>query len=331
MTKELPLDLVSKNFSFAKSAALLLVLLGHFDKLENLFGHFINEGSWILVTFGLCVFGFSSAYFTGKKYSNGNFTGYWKNKFTRLFVRVIVIQIFLFIFLFFSRGDSVFCWHSLVHFFGGTGFLNWFHIKDQSPMGNGLWFFTLLLIFYALYPFLISIHEKYYSIWIYMLLYILTFLLQSFFPMGHMLWLTAFAFLSGIFFAKTHNVLFVKLLMALSLLCMPTFLALNFLQIKSFNFIIISIISIGCCLYCIYFYFSFERFFRNAVSFINKHMLEIYFIHSYLYIYFFGNDFINIFSSFLLFASTAWILSKISSFFQNIIEKKIRNAPCIRA
>ncbi len=35
-----------------------------------------------------------------------------------------------------------------------TGFLNWLDIENNSPFGAGMWFLTLLLIFYAFFPFL---------------------------------------------------------------------------------------------------------------------------------------------------------------------------------
>ena len=81
---------VSANFELAKAVAIFTVVAGHF----------YGPSSWPLVTVALCIFGFSSAYFTDKKYAEGDLDGYWKNKFKRLFFRVIIINLFLIIIFF---------------------------------------------------------------------------------------------------------------------------------------------------------------------------------------------------------------------------------------
>lgn len=42
-----------------------------------------------------------------------------------------------------------------MHAVGLAGFLNWAAIPNQGALGAGLWLFTLLLIYYLAYPYLV--------------------------------------------------------------------------------------------------------------------------------------------------------------------------------
>ena len=67
----------SRNFRFAKALAIVFVFSGHF-------GTGI-PGFWMLVSIGLFVFAFSSAYFTSAKYHEVlDLRAFWKCKLLRL-------------------------------------------------------------------------------------------------------------------------------------------------------------------------------------------------------------------------------------------------------
>lgn len=133
---------VSRNFSIAKVLAIVIVVADHWFK---------DSSIWILSNISLFIFAFSSSFFTGRLYGVDVDTGaFWKKKLRRLGVRYWMVLALLALLLI-LQGRDVFHWHSLVHIAGLSGILNLFG-PSQSALGRGLWFFTLLLFFYALYP-----------------------------------------------------------------------------------------------------------------------------------------------------------------------------------
>ena len=186
---------ISRNFEVAKIAAILLVATGHF------FGGIL----WVPVTMALFVFGFSSALFTSSRYCETfAWRPFWKRKMTRLGPDLLVIALFLFILFLWEQRSGIFTVHTVINVFGLTGFLNWFGIRNQSPYGEGLWFFTLLIVFYLAYPLIRHVNRSRVG----RNLFIITaFAATTYFhcvlPVGHALWLTAFGFLFGVFYERS--------------------------------------------------------------------------------------------------------------------------------
>ncbi len=136
----------SYNFMLGKVVAIYAVAAAHFLPLP---------GDWIAASVGLFVFGFSSGFFTSAKYQDDFQLGrFWWKKLTRLGPDLLVINLFLLV-LFLAQGKSgIWTWQTLTSLLGVKGFLTWFGLKNPSPFGAGIWFLTLLLIFYAVYPLL---------------------------------------------------------------------------------------------------------------------------------------------------------------------------------
>lgn len=133
---------LSKNFSAAKVVCILLVVSSHW---------FTGTAMWPFATIALFVFGFSSAFFTGRIYhTNVDVAAFWRKKIRRLGVRYWLILSVLAVLLV-VQGRNIFHWHSLVHIMGLSGVLNLFG-PSKSALGAGLWFFTVLVLFYAAYP-----------------------------------------------------------------------------------------------------------------------------------------------------------------------------------
>ena len=137
---------VSDNFTLAKFLAIILVSTGHY---------FDGSLLWVPVTVGLFIFAFASGYFTSLKHSPEMPLGkFWLAKARRLGPPLIVINLFLGILFLVQGREGIWHPHTLLGMTGLTGFLNWFGIANQSPFGAGLWFMTVLLLFYLLYPLL---------------------------------------------------------------------------------------------------------------------------------------------------------------------------------
>ncbi len=188
-------ELASENLSAAKGGAALTVMAGHY-------GTGIPD-FWVVVTVGLLVFSISSGYFTWHRY-HGEFSWrrFWRRKAARLIPNLIVIELFLFI-LFSAQGsEGLWSWHTVFNLAGLNGFLNWFHISNESPYGRGMWFLTLLLIFYTIYPLLERLYRGSGSIVTTIGGILCLFILNRTVEYGHALWLTGAGFLVGIFMAR---------------------------------------------------------------------------------------------------------------------------------
>lgn len=305
---------VSANFELAKAVSIFTVVAGHF----------YGPSSWPLVTVALCVFGFSSAYFTDKKYAEGNLDGYWTNKFKRLFFRVILINLFLIILLLIKNQEGLFSWYSVVHFLGATGFLNWFHVVDKSPLGDGLWFFTLLLIFYSLYPLFRRIPINFINYYNLLIFYLFICIMQLIYPMGHMLWITIFSFIAGIFFLRNKSKISIS---GFLILIFTLFIIYKFVKIKNLNVYLISIFSSALCVFIVNLKLKLPKFLFSITKFINSHMVEIYFIHGYLFYRPFSYQLINFFVSVFLILSAAYLLLKTSVSTQKLVRHIHENSP----
>jgi hypothetical protein len=103
---------VSRNYSFAKVVAILMVTTGHW---------FAGTILWIPVTFGLFVFAFSSGYFTSALYGECVARGrFWRKKLERLGLRYWIILAFISALLVLDD-RPVWNWHSLIHVAGMSG------------------------------------------------------------------------------------------------------------------------------------------------------------------------------------------------------------------
>ena len=145
-TVEITRQEVSENFTLAKFLAIILVSTGHYF-----------EGSllWVPVTVGLFVFAFASGYFTAIKHTPSlPLKAFWSAKLKRLGPSLIVINLFLLALFLLQGREGIWHPHTLLGITGLSGFLNWLDIKSQSPFGAGLWFLTVLLLFYLIYPLL---------------------------------------------------------------------------------------------------------------------------------------------------------------------------------
>ena len=183
----------SLNFAGAKVAAILTVAAGHW------FGGLL----WIPATLALIVFAYSSAWFTARRYPEPHTrAGFWRAKLRRL-VPPFWLALALAGGLALLHGRTLLHWHSLMHALGMTGLLIWFGVPNRSGLGAGLWFLTVLLLFYAAYPALARAARRPRGALLLSVLAAAAAIgLDRWVNMGHALWLTAAAFVLGVTSAR---------------------------------------------------------------------------------------------------------------------------------
>lgn len=304
---------ISRNFSFAKVVAIYTVVLGHW---------FSGTILWIPVTVGLFIFAFSSAYFTAIKYPDNMDLGYfWIQKLKRLGISLIVILIFLSCLLI-SKGSVVYHWHTVVHFFGLSGFLNWFSIPNQSALGNGLWFLTLLLIFYIIYPLLSRLNNIPILSELFAIAAVLSAIfLESTVKVGHELWITSLAFILGVFYAKRSVTVSDKSLVFLIITACALLLALNILaQVKQLNALLILLTCLSVALFLIRGKIPETRIMMRIVK-LEKNILEVFILHTYLFLDIFQNKLIDLILSLIVIFYVSKALCFISSMILSYIKR----------
>ncbi len=300
---------VSYNFSLAKVLAILMVVAGHY----------FSGILWIPTTFALFVFAFSSGYFTARKYRN-NFSlqRFWEAKIVRLSYPLFVIDAFL-LALFLFRGESgLSSWQTIPSVLGLSGFLTWFGLGNPSPFGAGLWFFTLLLIFYAVYPLLARINSRR-PLALAFLLGCLTMasILHYRVEVGHSLWLTAFAFVLGVYAGRYGIGIGPKWGIALVFLACSLLVGLNLgLGFNRLNYFFILTASYGIVAFLLGGWLP--RRFLGKFLLLSGCIIQIYFIHTYLFLRgVTGQPALDFAASMVLIVGCALLLEKVTSCFRD--------------
>jgi hypothetical protein len=294
----------SDNFAFLKGAAILIVIVGHFCHITNF---------WIVVTVGLLLFSSTSGYFTLQRYqADFSYKMYWKKKLMRLAPSLFIIYLFLFLLFIFQGRENLWSWHTVVNILGMNGFLNWFRIHNQSPYGAGMWFLTLILLFYALYPFLKHAYiNKSRSIIFSVSALILFYILNRTIEYGHALWMTSFGFFMGMMLFRNNLWLSSKLSSFLVMVSGTLMLLFHYyFAFDAANYFFIMAIACGILLY--FRTIQICKVCKILGVYLSSILLELYLIHPYLYIELTEKSFINQFASIALVFIVASILGTLS-------------------
>lgn len=297
---------ISNNFHIVKVLSIVAVISGHYFREFTFL--------WVPVAIGLLIFSYSSGFFTWLKYNEHyDKKAFWMQKVERLGLNLAVINIFLLILFLIQGKPEVMTWHTIVNMLGLTGFLNWFHISNTSPFGAGMWFFTLLLIFYFSYPAIEYLNRKKSTSYLFVFFFVvLAYYLHCHIKYGHALWLTACGFVVGVFFARNGIGVTGRLSVSIFGVILGIMLWFNYLLgIKNYNFFFILFLGILCI-------FSlkdiqFPGFLLMVGSLFSGCLLEIYLIHTYLFIEPTGYRFVNFAISLFIILSSAKILQLITS------------------
>lgn len=319
----------SKNLSTVKGVAALIVMVGHYASIPNF---------WVVVTVCLLIFTISSGYFTWQRY-HGEFSWchYWRGKAIRLGSRLIIIELFLFCLFLVEGRNELWSWHTIVNLAGLNGFLNWFHIPNRSPYGAGMWFLTLLLIFYAAYPFLERFYRRNSSSLAVTICGILSlFVLNRTMVYGHALWLTAAGFLVGIFLAQRHVRLTVIAAAAMVIMSAVSMIVFHTLfAFDTANFFFILSVAIGVNLFLME--VDLPQQVTRIGTWLSGILLEIYLLHPYLKVTLTGMNVLDVSISIavVLFvgALLAWFGKQVRRYMTLLIyyllKKKCHNMRCI--
>lgn len=298
----------SRNFSFAKVVAILTVMTGHW---------FTGTILWIPVTFGLLVFAFSSGYFTSAIYGTKvQHRHFWRKKLERLGLRYWVVLAFIVVVGSVS-GKTVWHWHSLVHLAGLSGVLNWISVDNKSMLGNGLWFFTLLLLFYFAYPYLAQASRTRHGAAA-MLVggFVLAVMLEEHVKVGHELWLTAYAFIAGVAWGAHRPRLSWVWALALTLSLWGMLLVLNLVGIKQLNTVLLGAGGLAVAVWLTVARLPQWRLI-DRIALLDRYVLEIFLVHMYLFVHPFGNpiaDFLlSVFLVIVAAIALGWLADRLSA------------------
>jgi hypothetical protein len=238
---------------------------------------------------------------------------FWLRKVQRLGIKLAVIDLFLLLLFLIGHRSGIWTWQTIVNVFGLNGFLNWFQIRNPSPFGRGMWFFTLLLIFYLLYPILEYLtRNKPISFFLTALFVLIAFYLHNHVEIGHALWLTACGFVLGIVFARNMIKIPLYLSIVALICCLFIMSYLNyFLGIKTYNYFLI--LSLGILSASVLINIRLPFAFFTASSFFSGCIFEIYLIHPYIRYQGTKYMFVDVMISLLVVIIAAKLLQLISS------------------
>lgn len=291
---------ISYNFSVAKVLSILMVATGHY------FGGLL----WIPTTIALFVFAFSSGYFSSLKYT-GNFSvkQFWLAKVSRLGFSLLFINLFLLLLFLFQGKGNIFSLDSIIGMAGLSSILNWLNIPYKSPFGNGLWFLTVLYVFYLVYPLVERINRNRRRAFLFVsFMLVVTALLNSNVRVPYELWMTAFAFLFGSYVTTIPVKFSFYLVSTILVVCVVTMLVLNELfGINALNYYLILLVSISVCGVLIT--HRLPNFFAQFTSLFSECVFEIYLIHTYLFLRFHDAEVLGYVGSILLILLVAKLLS----------------------
>ncbi|QOL50936.1 acyltransferase family protein [Massilia litorea] len=284
---------------------------------------FKDSPIWILSTVALFVFGFSSAFFTGRL--NGvdlDVGAFWNKKLRRLGVRYWLILSVLTMLLI-VQGRDILHWHTIVHFIGLSGVLNLFG-PSMSALGAGLWFFTLLLFFYAAYPLLARRLIASPRTTVTMAIATIALLaLDHTVKFGFSLWLTMLGFLIGTYVGVNRLRTNVALLNG-ALIALPLSIAvLNmFFGFRALNGILLFACSLAISLRLTHPGLRLASL-RFLVP-LEACLLEIYLIHSYLFVHPSGNPIIDFLLSLVVIVAAAIVLNRAGNY---LVARIFKNKP----
>jgi surface polysaccharide O-acyltransferase-like enzyme len=298
---------ISRNFTALKSMSIMVIVCAHFYRDIHIL--------WVPAALGLFIFAYSSAYFTSLKY-NGSYDlkRYFVNKIYRLGINLLFINLFLLVLFSVQGKGNIWNLKTLLSFFGLTGLLDWLRIHVDGPFGAGMWFLTLLLVFYTVYPLLNRFLRQKSLVYLFFLItiIILSWLNRNVIY-GHALWLTLCGFIFGFVSARSgirvsRGLSIIAIIAALGLIVFFNFAKSN----NAYNFNLLLLLF--CAFVLLVEYIRFPKIVHSLGLLLSKCTLEMYLIHTAIFIRLTHVDWIDVSLSLLCIISLSLVLAWISNF-----------------
>jgi hypothetical protein len=217
------------------------------------------------------------------------------------------------------RGGTVLHWHTLAHFLGLSGVLNWMSIRNASDLGAGLWFFTLLLLFYLVYPYLARAGLSRQRAWAISAVAIgAAIYLEDHVRVGHELWLTSLGFILGVMYGANEPSVRASWAAAGAVLGCALLLAAHAIGLNSFNTILIAMTSIACAVWL-------SKATNRApkvslhIAKLESYLLEIFLIHTYLFVHPTGKSLLDLAVSIALVVAAALVVNRVASWVSSLV------------
>ncbi len=303
---------LSINGTLIKCTSLFLIIIGHFWV----------DFPWLLSWIAIFNFSFLSGTLTCIKYQDKlDLLIFWKRKIQRFGINLMVINTFLLIIFLCQDKQGIFTWQTIIAFFGLNGVINWFFLPNPSPYRVEIWFFTLLIIFYLVFPLLLMIYKKRNCSILFVIFTILiTAYLNEKIKYNYALWLAICSFSTSGAFINLFFKINAKTSLLYFFIVISMMIALNLLNIKYFNYIGIFISSI--CFLSFFIKLEFPIVLYQISKKFENCLLEIYLIHRYLFIKITNYKIADFCLSIILILIVAINLRNISNYLRNKIFNK---------
>jgi len=141
----------SIGYDLIRSFCIIVVFVGHIidRQSHNAFCLLISD----ILSPGLTMslLGFISGIVLSSKYEYTRHADFLIARFIRIYIPLITCLILISIYVT-ILGQSIISQHSILHVMGLSGFFFLFGISSKSPLGQGLWFVTIIIVMYLLFP-----------------------------------------------------------------------------------------------------------------------------------------------------------------------------------
>lgn len=275
---------LSKNMSVIKFFAIIAIIFGHYWNVHlvpiPLMSHW-----WVISAVGLLIFSISSGFFTSTRYKDSyEFKSFWIKKLYRIGIPFTIVNILLLILFLIEKKDNILSIQTVASWLGIHGIWTWLKIPQVGPYGAGLWFMTVLLIFYFIYPLLEYLNRKKTISFVFSGLTVLLLLIfDHYFPLGYTLWLTITGFPVGIWMANneiSYSRLFIVSVLILTLIMM--IILKFFFHVKLFSSLFMLIISYTAVEICKFMVLP-SIIYRIFLP-LSTWVITMYIVHMYLFV-----------------------------------------------
>lgn len=275
----------SRNAGMLKVLSILAIAFGHFAAQYPEPLPFLQHW-WVISAVGLIVFSYTSALFTAIRYeSDFDLRAFWGRKLMRLGVPFTIINLLLLVVFLAEGREGLLSLQTLASWLGLRGFWTWFGIAQVGPYGAGLWFLTVLIMFYIAYPLLDRMNRVSLTSNVFTLVAVgVLLVLDRTVPMGHTLWITVAGFFLGVCDARHGRPLSYSVAAMLLVLTGLAMVSLRFFVGSSVLSGLLMLVA-ARLLVDVFRYIHIPVFVKDLLLPLSPMVLAIYISHTYLFFF----------------------------------------------